>query len=158
MRSGDTLTKIAQQEGLSGFSLEQMLVGIFRKNREAFVADNMNRLRAGNVIRIPADNELQTISPSEARATRSEYKWRTGVLTEIILPLKLPIRGQSIVNQSGQADSGRVGAAADRVSIDDSSQSSHVVKISKGNDPDTSALAGIARAAACYREGIRRTK
>ena len=142
VRSGDTLTKIAQQEGLSGFSLEQMLVGIFRKNREAFVADNMNRLRAGNVIRIPADNELQTISPSEARnEIRIQMAdWRT---YRDNLAAQAADQGQSIVNQSGQADSGRVGAAADRVSIDDSSQSSHVVKISKGNDPDTSALAEL---------------
>ena len=42
VRTGDTLTKIAQREKLSDFSIEQMLVGVFRKNREAFVGDNMN--------------------------------------------------------------------------------------------------------------------
>jgi len=141
-RPGDTLIKIAQQERLSGFSLEQMLVGIFRKNREAFLGDNMNRLRAGNVIRIPGDNELQTISSSEAsneiRIQMADWRaYRDN------LAARASDQGQSIVDQADRTESGRVESSTDRVNIQDSSQSSHVVKISKGNVSENAAAEGL---------------
>jgi len=66
VRSGDTLSKIAQRNRVAGYSLEQMLVGLFRKNRAAFDNDNMNRLRAGSRIQIPVSEELARISKSES--------------------------------------------------------------------------------------------
>ena len=45
---------------------DQLMVGIYRGNSGAFEGD-MNRLRAGAVLRIPGGEEIAAVSPSEAR-------------------------------------------------------------------------------------------
>jgi pilus assembly protein FimV len=72
VRSGDTLMKIASQH-LNGVSLDQMLVGIYQANPDAFVGNNMNRLKAGQVLSIPASSDLQGVSNSEARSIISAH-------------------------------------------------------------------------------------
>lgn len=66
-RSGDTLHGIAKRMQLSGYSLDQMLVGLYRANKQAFVDDNMNRLKVGQIIKAPDSASLAEISPAEAR-------------------------------------------------------------------------------------------
>ena len=141
VRPGDTLSKIAKKEQLSGFSLEQMLVSIFRKNREAFVGDNMNRLRAGNVIRIPVENELQTISSSEAtneiRIQMADWRAYRANLAA------MASETEGVIDEVDRKESGRVESSADRVNIQDGAQNSHVVKISKGDGSERGALEGL---------------
>ncbi|HMV01574.1 MAG TPA: FimV/HubP family polar landmark protein, partial [Rhodocyclaceae bacterium] len=45
VKSGDTLGKIARETRHEGVSLEQMLVGLFKSNSEAFIGGNMHRLK-----------------------------------------------------------------------------------------------------------------
>jgi len=66
VQSGDTLRKIAAGVKPQGVSLDQMLVGIFRSNPDAFINNNMNLLRAGRILRIPDANELAQVGPAEA--------------------------------------------------------------------------------------------
>ena len=47
VQQGETLRKIAGETKHEGVSLEQMLVGLFKKNPDAFIGDNINRLKAG---------------------------------------------------------------------------------------------------------------
>lgn len=65
--AGETLTKIAAQTKADGVSLEQMLVALFRSNGEAFDGNNMNRLRAGKILSLPAREEAEKIPAEEAR-------------------------------------------------------------------------------------------
>ena len=65
--SGDTLGKIAAQNLPAGVSLDQMLVALFRNNREAFSGSNMNRLRAGKILTIPDSEAAGGIATKEAR-------------------------------------------------------------------------------------------
>jgi pilus assembly protein FimV len=67
VKRGDTLSKIARSIKPDGVSLEQMLVGLFRANQEAFDGANMNRLRAGKVLVIPKQPALETISTATAK-------------------------------------------------------------------------------------------
>jgi len=67
VKSGDSLSKIAGQTQRPGISLDQMLVALFRANPQAFVDNNMNRLRAGVVLAVPAAETAQGIAPAEAR-------------------------------------------------------------------------------------------
>ncbi len=67
VRQGDTLSKIARQVQPEGVSLDQMLVSMYRTNPEAFSGDNMNRLRAGAILRIPDAGEVQGTNAGEAR-------------------------------------------------------------------------------------------
>lgn len=64
---GDTLGRIAAQAKPEGVSLDQMLVALFRSNKDAFVGDNMNRLMAGKILSIPDAETASQVSASEAR-------------------------------------------------------------------------------------------
>ena len=132
VRPGDTLTKIAQGEKLSDFSLEQMLVGIFRKNREAFVGDNMNRLRAGNVIRIPVENELQAIPTKEATSEIRIHMadWRA---YKDSLAARPTSQAQTTTERAGRSESGVVETASDQVNVQTQSESAYIVEVSKGS-------------------------
>ena len=67
VRRGDTLYSIANRVQRPGVSLDQMLVALYRANPEAFLGENMNRLKAGVVLQVPAGEQAQAVSPSEAR-------------------------------------------------------------------------------------------
>lgn len=67
VKRGDTLSKIARSIKPDGVSLEQVLVGLFRANQEVFDGANMNRLRAGKVLVIPAQPALEAMSPIAAK-------------------------------------------------------------------------------------------
>jgi len=67
VKSGESLSLIAQRNAASGVSLDQMLVGLYRNNPQAFQGNNMNRLKAGAVLNVPTAEEAQKISQPEAR-------------------------------------------------------------------------------------------
>jgi pilus assembly protein FimV len=67
VRQGDTLYRVAQKTQREGVSLDQMLVALFRANPEAFLAENMNRLKAGSDLTVPSANQAKETSSAEAR-------------------------------------------------------------------------------------------
>ena len=67
VKQGDTLSRIASKTQPSGVSLDQMLVGLYRNNPDAFINNNMNRLKSGAVLQVPGSDALGGISPQEAR-------------------------------------------------------------------------------------------
>jgi pilus assembly protein FimV len=67
VRPGDTLYKVAARVQRPGVSLDQMLVALYQANPQAFIGENMNRLRAGAVLNVPDAERAQSVSPSEAR-------------------------------------------------------------------------------------------
>jgi FimV-like protein len=67
VRAGDSLSRLASRYRLDGVSLEQMLVGLFRENPEAFIGSNMNLLRAGSRLRVPGRDGMAALPADEAR-------------------------------------------------------------------------------------------
>jgi pilus assembly protein FimV len=67
VRQGDTLTKVAQKTQREGVSLDQMLVALFRANPDAFMAENMNRLKAGADLAVPSADKAKETSPADAK-------------------------------------------------------------------------------------------
>ena len=67
VKSGDTLGKIARETRPEGVTLDQMLVALFNNNRDAFDGNNMNRLRAGRILKVPDAADVATVVPAEAR-------------------------------------------------------------------------------------------
>lgn len=65
---GDTLSSIAIQVLPTGVDLNQMLVALYRANREAFIANNMNLLKTGAILKVPEKKEITAIDSSTARA------------------------------------------------------------------------------------------
>jgi pilus assembly protein FimV len=67
VQQGDNLRKIAAETKPEGVSLDQMLVGLFQKNPDAFVGNNVNRLKAGAILGIPDKAAVEAVSDTEAK-------------------------------------------------------------------------------------------
>ena len=66
VKRGDSLARIANQVRSNGVSLDQMLVAIYRANPAAFVGENMNRMRTGQILSIPSAESASGIANTEA--------------------------------------------------------------------------------------------
>lgn len=66
-KQGDTLGKIANQFVHEGISLDQMLVALQRANPNAFIGNNINRLKSGQILSIPSAETAGAIPTAEAR-------------------------------------------------------------------------------------------
>ncbi len=77
VKRGDTLAKIASQNMVAGATLQQMLAALYRGNDDAFDGKNMNRLRTGKILNLPAAEDVQSVAQNEAiqlvRSQASEY-------------------------------------------------------------------------------------
>lgn len=66
VKHGDTLSQIARETKSSDVSLERMLVALYRANADAFDGNNMNRLRAGKILRMPEQSDLGKLAQMDA--------------------------------------------------------------------------------------------
>src|SRR5690554_3369166 len=78
VQAGETLGAIAQQLVGDGVSREQAIVALFRANPQAFIANNLNLVRQGAVLRIPERSEIAGLDLRESRALMREQiaAWR----------------------------------------------------------------------------------
>lgn len=61
--SGDTLWKVADRMRTdANYSTKEMMLAIFLANREAFSNDNINRLKKGQLLQGPSEDELREVS------------------------------------------------------------------------------------------------
>jgi len=67
VKPGDSLSRIAGKVQPAGVSLDQMLVGLYRSNPDAFIDSNMNLLKSGSVLQVPGSDQLSSVSQGEAR-------------------------------------------------------------------------------------------
>jgi len=66
-KPGDNLNDIAKQLQVDGVSLDQMLVGLFDGNKQAFIQGNMNRLKIGKIIKVPSHDSLVAVDERQAK-------------------------------------------------------------------------------------------
>jgi pilus assembly protein FimV len=101
VRAGDTLSGIAAGLRPGGYNLDQTMLALLRSNPGAFIGDNINRLKAGAVLRMPQADELSRYSTGEAAAVvRAQVaQWR-----EARAPQQQPAA-------VARADAGRTSAA-----------------------------------------------
>ncbi|MGI4719012.1 MAG: FimV/HubP family polar landmark protein [Janthinobacterium lividum] len=59
VRQGDTLSKIATRLKPADISLDMMLVALYRANPDAFIGQNMNRLKSGQILKVPDNDTLR---------------------------------------------------------------------------------------------------
>jgi pilus assembly protein FimV len=81
----DTLWKIAARTlPAEDISVQQNMLAIQRLNRNAFIKDNINLLKAGYVLRLPDADEARQLGIREARAevAAQHQDWRTGTRSE----------------------------------------------------------------------------
>lgn len=66
VEKGDTLGRIADAVKPVDVSLERMLVAMYRANVTSFDAGNMNRIKAGKILLMPASDEISKVTQSGA--------------------------------------------------------------------------------------------
>nr|WP_275672691.1 FimV/HubP family polar landmark protein [Thermomonas flagellata] len=79
VKHGETLAVIAQRLRLAaGNRLDQAMLALLRANPDAFLGDDINRLRQGAVLRIPSAADIAAIPPEEAAQVVREQlrQWR----------------------------------------------------------------------------------
>jgi pilus assembly protein FimV len=126
VKAGDTLSNVASKLQVEGISLDQMLVGLYQGNAQAFIGNNMNRLRSGAVLTVPSPQQLGSVDAREARrlvhvqsTNFNAYRQRlAGAVPEQVKPVE-PTRKSGGQVRTEVVDSGAAGAAkSDRLHID----------------------------------------
>jgi pilus assembly protein FimV len=135
-KRGDTLSKIAGRMKPEGVSLDQMLVGLFEANPDAFDGKNMNRLKVGKILQTPTKEALDAIGRKEAvseiklqTANWNEYRNKLAGIVESSIP--------QASEEESQSSSGKIKPATEDQSIPENAGPKDVVKLSSG---DTSAV------------------
>lgn len=67
VQKGDTLGRIAADIKPVEVSLDMMLVALYRANPDAFVGNNMNRLKSGQILTVPDTATIKGTGAGEAR-------------------------------------------------------------------------------------------
>lgn len=126
VKPGDTLSNVASKLQVEGFSLDQMLVGLYQGNTQAFIGNNMNRLRSGAVLNMPSAETLGGVDPKEARrlvqvqsANFNAYRQRLASAVPEQTKAAEPARKSGGQVRTEVVESGAAGAAKpDRLQID----------------------------------------
>ena len=102
VQRGDTLGRIAAQTKPADVSLDMMLVALYRANPEAFIGNNMNRLKSGRILTVPDADSVRATAPGEARgvvvahaADFNAYRNKLAGQVGSAEPVKAPPAGQS---------------------------------------------------------------
>ncbi|WP_060485192.1 FimV/HubP family polar landmark protein [Pseudomonas sp. NBRC 111123] len=76
----DTLWQIAARNTQGGGSVQQTMIAIQALNPDAFIGNNINQLKVGQVLRLPDQQQIQNIPQGEAnREVAEQYAaWREG--------------------------------------------------------------------------------
>ena len=141
---GDTLSKIALANKPAGVTLDQMLVVLYRNNQQAFSSNNMNRLRAGKIIRLADPEEYRQIQVADAtREVRTQTtSWKS---------YKQQLAAATVQRADQLPQQAAGGAVTPRIQeqapLPPSGTSPEVVKLSRG-DPATAGQGGEGASAA----------
>lgn len=129
---GDTLSSIARRVLPPGVNLNQMLVALHRANRDAFIANNMNLLKAGAILNIPDQDEIAAIDTATASA---EIKMQTNDWRQYQAKLATASRESSTTHTVSQSDQGQITTTIDKKSMA-ADAPKEVLKLSSGTQLD----------------------
>lgn len=106
VKAGETLRRIAAETKPEGVALEQMLVALLRENPGAFDKGNINRLRTGSILKIPAREMVEAVAEPDAQrivvAQTQDFNAYRQALAGSVAGRRPPEA------ESGQATSGRI--------------------------------------------------
>jgi pilus assembly protein FimV len=138
---GDTLNKIAMQNKPAEVSLERMLVALYRANTDQFDGKNMNRIKAGKILRLPDQSELMGVAQPDAA---KEIRAQTADWNAYRQKLASAASAASQPQDTQQVATGKIASSvADKAPVAKES-AKEVLKLSKGEAPGDTAAAGAA--------------
>lgn len=136
---GDSLSKIALRVKPADVSLERMLVAMYRANSHAFMGKNMNRLKAGKIIRIPDAEEIDAVQQDEAvKVYRAQVEDWNAYRQQLAA-----VRAEAREQTAQQGSSGKVTAAVTETKTSKDAPT-EVLKLSKGEAPGDGVAGGSA--------------
>lgn len=132
VQRGDTLRSIAAQYKPEEVSLERMLVALYRVNAQQFDGNNMNRMQAGKILRLPDADDVAVVGQAEANR---EIRAQVADWNVYRQRLASAAPTASAAESTRQQASGRISSAvADRAPVA-SESAKEVLKLSKGEAP-----------------------
>jgi pilus assembly protein FimV len=141
VKRGETLARIAANLKQDGVTAEQMLVGLYRSNPEAF-SGNMNRLKSGQILRVPERERLVETAPADAvkevrvqTANWNAYRQKVA-----------DGAGASPASETRAVARGKIAAVDDKAAAKEAPK--EVVKLSKGEAAPDGGKAGKGAVAA----------
>lgn len=138
VRRGDTLGKLARQTKSSDVSLERALVALYHANTDAFNGKNMNRLKTGKILQMPAQSELDNLSQVQAvkeiRAQADDWHAYRQKLAAA--------SGLETGEEPKQGASGKISATVADNAPAAKESAKEVVRLSKGEAPGDKTSAG----------------
>jgi pilus assembly protein FimV len=139
VKPGDTLNRIATENRPDGVSMEQMLAALFQGNRSAFEANDVNRLQAGKILRIPDAETARQLAAGGERgqivgksSDFGRYRQKLAEQATNVPAKEAPAR---------QGAGGRIGAKVDDRAAA-AAGSSDQLKVSKGDEGRAGGLGG----------------
>lgn len=151
---GDTLGRIAAQKMPAGVTLQQMLIALYRANPDAFISNNINRLRAGRILKVPGTEEAAAIEQAEARKIVSEHAREFRAYSSTLAGAVAAAPADASAGR--QSSAGKITAKSDEPAAESKDQ----VRLSKADPADKGARASAARAdnAAASQKALQETE
>ena len=132
VQKGDTLSKIARNNPVEGYSLEQMMVAIYESNGEAFSANNMNRITTGKSLSVPDKAALDARGTSQGAAAK-EIKAHAADWNAYRQKLAGAVAEQQPAKDEAKSESsGKITAKAEDKDAKPQEPGKDVLKLSKG--------------------------
>ncbi len=151
VKKGETLAGIASELKPEGVSLDQMLVALFRANRAAFAGNNMNRLKTGQILRVPEPAKASAVSTAEAA---KEVKVQAADWNAYRQKLAAAVAAAPAEKEEAapRAAAGKITGAVEEKAPAPKEAPKAVLKLSKGEAPAKPGAAGAKEAQALQQQ------
>jgi pilus assembly protein FimV len=132
VKKGDSLAAIAKNLQTPGVDLNRLLIALYQENKQAFDGENINRLKAGAVLKVPDQAVLESISTQDAQ---KEIQMHAAEWLAYKNKLAGLVADKEATDQAdNQVNSGKVTTKADEKQAPAESEAYDVVKLSKSED------------------------
>ncbi len=140
IQRGENLSKIAKSVMPEGVTLEQMLVGLYRSNPDAFIKKNLNLVKAGRILRVPDKEEIAAVAPAEAKKEFRAQVADWNAYRQNVAGMAGTAKAEDRTTTSGRITT--------KVEEKAGGEPKDVVKLSRGEPPGAAARKGKAQSAA----------
>lgn len=134
VQRGDTMYKIAEKYKLADMDLDRMLVALYRVNANKFDGKNMNRIKAGKILRLPTEEEYSQVTQTEARkeihAQAADWNAYRQKLASAATP-----ENQTQATQTQQVATGKISSSVADMAPVAKETAKEVLKLSRGEAP-----------------------
>ncbi len=130
IKKGDSLSKVAREMKPEGYSLEQMMVALYERNKRAFDGNNMNRIKTGKILHVPEKSALNATSQS---AAVKEIRVQSADWNAYRQKLAGAVAEQQAAKQEAKPEAtGKITAKAEDKGVKPQAPEQDVLKLSRG--------------------------